>query len=201
MPFDTAFCNDSMNVIPVPWTDCRHRGERQSSACARCRSTKRVAGASRRGSSQQGSQRLGKRLSRLGRQSGAALDRNPRVQVAPGTWACRHGDLWHIVAVSRRVRAEAGYRRGGRRRRDAPWHAVLAKGGVGIAHRAVALDSPASGRRTHSTPGSGLHQDRQGVVPGSARAALAAPGLATPVRPGRPARRSFSGARRDGRRA
>ena len=39
-----------------------------------------------------------KALAEIARQSGAAEDRNPRVRVAPGTWACRHGDAWHIVA-------------------------------------------------------------------------------------------------------
>ena len=37
-------------------------------------------------------------VAEIRRQSGAAEDRNPRVRVAPGTWACRHGDLWQIVA-------------------------------------------------------------------------------------------------------
>ena len=38
-----------------------------------------------------------KAVAEIRRQSGAAEDRNPRVRVAPGTWACRHGSAWHIV--------------------------------------------------------------------------------------------------------
>ncbi|MXY58466.1 MAG: tRNA lysidine(34) synthetase TilS [Gammaproteobacteria bacterium] len=37
-------------------------------------------------------------IAEIRRQSLAAEDRNPRVLVAPGTWACRYGDAWHIVA-------------------------------------------------------------------------------------------------------
>jgi len=37
-------------------------------------------------------------VAEIRRQSLAAEDRNPRVRVAPGTWAYRHGDAWHIVA-------------------------------------------------------------------------------------------------------
>ena len=39
-----------------------------------------------------------KAIAEIRRQSGAAEDRNPRIGVAPGTWACRHENLWHIVA-------------------------------------------------------------------------------------------------------
>jgi len=39
-----------------------------------------------------------KAVAEIARQSGAAEDRNPRVRVAPRMWACRHGDVWHIVA-------------------------------------------------------------------------------------------------------
>ena len=39
-----------------------------------------------------------KAVAEIRRQGGAAGDRNPRVRIAPGTWACRHGDVWHIVA-------------------------------------------------------------------------------------------------------
>ena len=38
-----------------------------------------------------------KAVAEIRRQSGAAEDRNPRVRVAPGAWACRHGSAWHIV--------------------------------------------------------------------------------------------------------
>ena len=37
-------------------------------------------------------------IAEVGRQSLAAEDRNPRIGVAPGTWACRYDDRWHLVA-------------------------------------------------------------------------------------------------------
>lgn len=40
-----------------------------------------------------------KAIAEIRRQSSAAEDRNPRVAVAPGTWACRHDHRWHLVAV------------------------------------------------------------------------------------------------------
>lgn len=39
-----------------------------------------------------------KAIAEIRRQSRAAEDRNPRVAVAPGTWALRHDHKWHLVA-------------------------------------------------------------------------------------------------------
>lgn len=39
-----------------------------------------------------------KAIAEIRRQSLAAKHRNPRVGVAPGTWACRYDDRWHVVA-------------------------------------------------------------------------------------------------------
>ena len=39
-----------------------------------------------------------KAVAEIRRQSSAAEDRNPRIRIAPGTWACRYEHIWHIVA-------------------------------------------------------------------------------------------------------
>ena len=39
-----------------------------------------------------------KAIAEIRRQSRAAEDRNPRVAIAPGTWACRYDHRWHLVA-------------------------------------------------------------------------------------------------------
>ena len=39
-----------------------------------------------------------KAIAEIRRQSVAAKDRNPRIQVAPGTFACRYENQWHLVA-------------------------------------------------------------------------------------------------------
>ena len=82
----------------MPWTGCRPRDGPQSSACDRCPLTKSVAGASTRGSLRRGSLGPRARLQRFVVKVAPPRIRNPRVRVAPGTWACRHGDQWHIVA-------------------------------------------------------------------------------------------------------
>ncbi len=38
-----------------------------------------------------------KTIAEIRRQSLAASGRNPRIGVAPGTWACRYDDRWHVV--------------------------------------------------------------------------------------------------------
>ena len=123
-----------------------------------------------------------KAVAEIRRQSVSAKDRNPRIGVAPGTFACRYEDRWHIVLDGDESTPKPDTVVVGEDIAMPGWSAALAARGVGIARWAVALDSSSGGRRTHSAPRSRLHQDRQGVVPGGAHSAMAAGGLATPLR-------------------